>query len=297
MESSQLNGKESSVIREEINLQYHWYMSLFFIVYFGSFIIPGIVFMTYIMLFYLPFFLEIPNLLLIFRKVEPILASIFMPFVIIVCYLIHMFFAALITRIIWRKTEKISPSKSGIIPRNFRSKTLNYYHIRSFIIKYPKNAAIRGPFPWLINWIYNFIGANNIGKGTTLEENIGADRFVKIGNNSYIGVKGAISSHVVEGIFGNLSYFRINIGNNVTAAAFNCIAPGVEINDNSWILPLSGATKFNILKGNNYYFGTPLRRIFKKKVMNYLKISEKDFERAENLKYQQRNTNLNNQKR
>jgi len=238
------------------------------------------------MLFYLPYFLDTSSFLLLFTQLEPLLASIFMPLIIVLCYLIHIFFVGLITRGIWRTTEKISPSKSGILPRNIPSKTLNYYHIRSFVIKYPKNAVIRGPFPWLINWLYNFIGANKIGKGTTLEENVGCDRFVTIGKNCYFGVNGAISSHSVEGIFGNISYFRVKIGNNVTGAAFNCIGPGSELKDHSWLLPMTGATKHNLLKGDNYYFGAPLRRIFKKRLMDYLKISEEDFEKAEALKHE-----------
>ncbi len=284
MENSPQSSTSNEIIKEEINLQFHWYLFLFFIIYFGSFLIPAIIFMVYVMLFYLPYFLDTSSFLLLFTQLEPLLASIFMPLVIVLCYLIHIFFVGLITRGIWRTTEKISPSKSGILPRNIPSKTLNYYHIRSFVIKYPKNAVIRGPFPWLINWLYNFIGANKIGKGTTLEENVGADRFVTIGKNCYFGVNGAISSHAVEGIFGNISYFRVKIGDNVTAAAFNCVGPGSELKDHSWLLPMTGATKHNLLKGDNYYFGAPLRRIFKKRLMDYLKISEEDFEKAEQLK-------------
>jgi len=284
MENSPQSITNNEILKEEINLQFHWYLFLFFIIYFGSFLIPAITFMVYIMFFYLPYFLDTNNFILLFTQLEPLLASIFMPLIIVLCYLIHIFFVGLITRGIWRITEKKSPSKDGIIPRNIPSKTLNYYHIRSFVIKYPKNAVIRGPFPWLINWLYNFIGANCIGKGTTLEENVGADRYITTGNNCYFGVNGAFSSHAVEGIFGNITYFKVKIGNNVTTAGFNCIGPGNEINDNSWFLPMTGATKHNLLKGNNYYFGAPLRRIFKKRLIDYLKVSEEDLERAEKLK-------------
>jgi hypothetical protein len=284
MESSPQNRTNKEIIKEEINLQFHWYLFLFFIIYFGSFLIPAIILMVYIMFFYLPYFLDTSNFILLFTQLEPLLASIFMPLIIVLCYLIHIFFVGLITRWIWRVTEKKSPTKDGIIPRNIPSKTLNFYHIRSFVIKYPKNAVIRGPFPWLINWLYNFIGANRIGKGVTLEENVGADRYMFTGDNCYFGVNGAFSSHAVEGIFGNISYFKVKIGNNVTTAGFNCIGPGNEINDNSWFLPMTGATKHNILKGNNYYFGAPLRRIFKKRLMDYLKVSEEDLQKAERLK-------------
>ncbi len=279
----QINCENSEVIKEEINLQYHWYMPAFFIIFFGSILIPALLLMLYVEFFYLPYFLNSSNIISVFTHIEPILASIFMPFLLIICYLIHIFFVGLITRWFWSITEKRSPSKDGIIPRNIPSKTLNYYHIRSFMIKYPKNAVLRGPFPWLINWLYNFVGSNKIGKGSTIEEQFGADKYVEIGKNAYIGVNSGFSSHAVEGIFGNISYAKIKLGDNVTTAALNCLAPGVEIKDNSALFPLAGATKYSILKDNNYYFGVPLRKIFTKKVLSYLQIDETDLKKAEAL--------------
>jgi hypothetical protein len=41
----------------------------------------------------------------------------------------------------------------------------------------------------------------------------------------------------------------------------------------------------------------PLRRIFKKKIMNYLKISENDLSRAEELKVKQEKEKLEKQKK
>lgn len=213
-----------------------------------------------------------------------------MPFVLIGCYLLHLFLVGLITRWLWRITESRSPSKEGIIPRNIPSKTLNYYHIRSFLIKYGKLCFQKGPMPWLLNWYYNFVGANNIGKGSTIEEQFGADKFVYIGKNSYIGVNSGFSSHSLEGIFGNVSYFKIRLGDNVTTAGLNCVAPGADIKDNSYLFPIASATKHSILKGDNYYFGVPLRKIFKKKIMEYLKIGEEDLERAADLEKTQHKT-------
>ena len=107
------------------------------------------------MLFYLPYFLEIKDFISIFTNIPSLIASITIPLVIIICYLIHLFIVALITRWFYSYSEKKSPSKSGIIPRNIPSKTLDFYHFRSFIMKYPKNAFSRGLFPWLLNWMYN----------------------------------------------------------------------------------------------------------------------------------------------
>ena len=282
--SDQKENSENSIIKEEISLKLHLWLPAFYVIYFCSFLIPGVVFMVYIMLFYLPFFLETQNFITIFTNLPSLIASISIPFVIIICYLIHLFFVALVTRGFWNHSEKKSPSKSGIIPRNIPSKTLDSYHFRSFIIKYPKNAFSRGPFPWLLKWMYNFVGTNKIGKGSVIEEQLAGDRFVEIGKNSYIGTNAGVSSHSVEGVFGNISFAKIKMGNNFTTAGFNCVAPGVDTGDNSWWFPMTGATKYNILKGNNFYFGVPLRKIFKKKIMEYLQISEEDLKRAENLK-------------
>ncbi|MFX0076441.1 MAG: hypothetical protein ACFE96_13450, partial [Candidatus Hermodarchaeota archaeon] len=104
-----------------------------------------------------------------------------------------------------------------------------------------------------------------------------------------------------EGIFGNISYFKVVLGDNVTLAGFDTIGPGNELSDNSYLLPMAAATKHNKTKGNNYYYGMPLRRIFKKKTMEYLNISEEDLNRAEELRNRQereklsRNSNIKNE--
>jgi acetyltransferase-like isoleucine patch superfamily enzyme len=275
------NENDQEEVRgEEINLQYHWYLSAFGVIYFGSLLIPAIIFMSYIMLLYLPFFLDTSNFVSLFLQLEPLIASLLMPVIIICCYLIHIFIAALITRWFWSITEKKAPSKSGDIPRNIPSKYLNYYHIRSFIIKYPKNAVNRGPFPFLMRWLYNFIGTNKIGKGSVIEENLAADRFLDVGDNTYFGTGTAMTSHAVDGIFGNISYYKIKVGKNVTTGAYSMIGPGSEIGDDVVLLPISGVTKHNILKNDNYYFGGPIRRIFKKRLTEYLQVSIEDIQNA-----------------
>ena len=275
---------QKEIVKEEISLQFHWYLLSFFIIYLGSFFVPGLIIYTYIRFLFIPYFLNTKNLLSVFTEIYPLVALLTMPLILIISYLVHIFILGYLTKKFWQLTEKISPSKNGIIPRNVNSKTLNFYNIRSFMIKYPKNAVIKGPFPWLINWLYNYIGTNKIGKGTTIEEQFGADRYIEVGKNSYIGVNSGFSSHSVEGIFGNIAYFKIKLGDNVTTSTLNCLAPGVEINDNSYLLPMAGATKHSKLKGNNYYFGVPLRKIFKKKIMDYLKISEDDMNRVSAFK-------------
>ncbi len=296
IEVSDTSNSGADVSKEKINLQFHWYLSIFFIIYYLSYVISGIIFMTYIINVFIPYVLLIDNLIVIFTNIYSFLALIALPLVIIVSYLSRLLIIGLITRFFWRLTEKRSPTRDGIIPRNIPSKTANYYHIRSFMIKYGKNAFMKGVFPWLSNWYFNFVGTGIIKKGSTLEESVVTDKHMNVGRNCYVGVNSALSSHFVEGTFGNIVYFEIKLGENTTLGGFNNIAPGCELSDNSYLLPISAATKHNKTKGNNYYFGMPIHRIFKKKLMNYLKVSEHDLERAEELRIRQEKEKLERNK-
>jgi len=89
-----------------------------------------------------------------------------------------------------------------------------------------------------------------------------------------MGVNSSLASHLVDGIFGNITYFKVTVGDNSTLSGFNTIAPGCELKDNSYLLPMAAATKHNTTRGDNYYYGMPLRRIFKKKIMDYLKLTQ-----------------------
>ena len=288
---------DTEVPREKIKLQFHWYLSLFFVIYYLSYVVSGIIFMTYIIVIFVPNVLLVDNLVALFTNLDSLFAFLALPLVIIVSYISRLFIVGLITRIFWRLSEKISPTKDGIIPRNIPSKTANLYHIRSFMLKYGKNAFMKGVFPWLANFYFNFVGSGIIKRGSTLEESVVTDKNMNVGKNCYIGVNSSLASHFVEGIFGNIVYFEVKLGENVTLGGFNNIAPGCELSDNSYLLPIAAATKHNKTKGDNYYFGMPFRRIFKKKIMDYLKVSEEDLERAEKLRVKQENEKLKRQKK
>ena len=202
-----------------------------------------------------------------------------MPLILIGCYLIRLYFLGVTTRMFWRFTEKKSPSKSGVIPRNYTSKPLKFYHIRSFLLKYAKNVFVKGLFPWFSKWLFNFVGSSKIGEGTTIEESVVSAKHYEIGKNCYFGVNSSIATHVVEGIFGNINYFKIKIGDNVTASGANQIGPGSEIHDNSRLLPLASCMKHSLLKGDNYYNGIPLRKVTKKKLNEILKVSPDQIKR------------------
>jgi len=272
---------------QNVQFQYHKYFGIFLCIYIGSYLLPVIGLIFYLFLVFKPLFLGVSDLIVMLTSPDSLLIFLTFPLVIIGAYLVHLFFLGVFTRIFWRYTEKKSPTKDGVIPRDISSKTLDYYHYRSFTIKYGKNKFMKGIFPWLSNWFFNFVGASVIEKGSTFEESVLNDRNIIVGRNCYIGVNSMLASHVVEGVFGNIVYFKVKVGDNVTLGGFNAIAPGCELKDNSYLLPLATASKFNTTKGNNYYYGVLLRRIFKKKIMDYLKVSEEDLKRAEELRNKQ----------
>ena len=288
IESEDSEDSEEEPVIEEVRMQYKLYMFLFFIIYYVSWIGPGFIFMAYFMMVFRQYFLEAPSFIAIFTELNPLLALLFMPLIIILCYSVRIFFIGLATKIIWAITEKISASKNGIIPRNMKSKAADYYHIRSFIIKYGKNIFTKGILPWLSNWFYNFVRASKIGRGTTIEESLVNDKFITVGKNCYIGVNSSLATHVVEGIFGNISYFEVKLKDNITFAAMNQIGPGSEVFENSFLLPLASAQKHVIIgkeggKNFGYYFGLPARKIFKKRLKEYIGLNPEDLERNENL--------------
>ncbi|MBY9014986.1 MAG: hypothetical protein KGD68_04770 [Candidatus Lokiarchaeota archaeon] len=290
-----ISDSEPEFQRELVRFQYQKYLAFFFFIYIGSYLAPVIVLMFYFFLILKPLFLEVEHIIVILTSFDSLIIFLTIPLVVVIFYLSHLFFLGVFTRILWRYTEKKSPTKDGIIPRDIRSKTADYYHYRSFMIKYGKNAFMKGIFPWLANWFFNFVGAGVISKGTTFEESVLNDRNIIVGKNCYVGVNSTLCTHVVEGIFGNIIYFKIIVGENVTLGGFNQIGPGAELKENSYLLPMAATTKFNKTKGNNYYFGMPLRRIFKKKIMDYLKLSEEDLSRAEELRIRREEEKLERQ--
>ena len=287
-QSVKINESPEETLREEVNLQFWLYIVVFIVIYYVSWILVGVIFLFYALNFFYPYVLQVDSFISLFIEPKSLFTLLGIPLVIIFSYFLRMLCVAVTTRLFWRLSEKISPSKSGVIPRNIKSKAADYYHLRSFMIKYGKNLFIKGMFPWLSQWFFNFAGSMVIGKGSVIEESVGSDRFATVGENCYLGPNHTLASHLVQAIFGNIQYFRMHVGDNVTMGAGNQIGPGSEIWDNSYLLPLSSTNKHSVLgskdkKNHRYYFGVPLRKIFKKKIMSYLEISEQDLERNENL--------------
>lgn len=288
--------REAEVIKEEPSWKFHWCALGFISCYFLSWAIPGILFFYYIFFYFLPYCLETSSIISLFTELDPLIAFLSFPLALMFSYGLHIFIVALVTKFWYWLTEKIVPTKDGVIPRNVSSKTLNLYHIRSFILKYPKNLVMKGLFPWLFRWVFNFIGSTNYGKGTTIEEEILGEKFVDSGENCYLAPNAALASHLVEGIFGNIYLFRIKLGDNCTIGSEVPLGPGTHLEDNSYVFPLGAALKFSENKGGYYYFGMPIRRLFKRKLTEYLGVSKEDLKKADELAQKQTNEQVKTEK-
>jgi hypothetical protein len=190
------------------------------------------------------------------------------PLCFILLYLFHLFFIALFTRWFYRFSDKRGP-KQGLFDRNLHesSKKLEYYHFRSFLLKYPIFAFIRSPFPWLINWELRFIGSNKIGKNTVIEESF-LHSHIDMGKNTYLGTFTHITNHLVDGIYGqeNLTFFGSQLGDGVVFNSVSGGFPGLEMGSNSTYLSVGSTIKYDELGKNNVYSDFPARKLTKEEI-------------------------------
>ena len=257
---------------KDLGISLHIYLSSGWIICGFSFFFPGILFFSYFHGFLEPNLLLNPLVIDTFLDIKTFLILCTLPITFILLYLMHLFFIAFITRLFYNYVKKREPYQ-GIFDRNLDkdAKVLFYYHFKSFLFKYPIFAISRSPFPWLINWELNFLGSNNIGKGTIIEESY-LHSHVNIGKNCYLGTFSHISNHVVDGVYGeeNLTYFGTTLGNNVSFEAITATLPGTKIGDNSAFLPISSTIKYDEIKGNGLYTDFPVRKLSKKEIIEIL---------------------------
>ncbi len=93
-----------------------------------------------------------------------------------------------------------------------------------------------------------------ISSGAVLDSHL-----VEIGENTFIGMRAIISSHVNENRF--LTLAPVKIGRNVTIGGYSIIAPGAIIGDNSIIGVSALVTKGQVIEPNSVYAGIPAKLI------------------------------------
>ncbi|MHA1192966.1 MAG: hypothetical protein ACTSP9_11810, partial [Promethearchaeota archaeon] len=137
--SNGLEIPKEEVIKEEINQQFGLYTFIFLVNYYFSWLLASFIFLSYFLIEFMPNVLQVTSFITLFTDPKSIISLLLMPLIIIACYVIRLMFVGITTRIFWRITERISPSKDGVIPRNIKSKAADYYHLRAFMLKYGKN--------------------------------------------------------------------------------------------------------------------------------------------------------------
>ena len=267
-----LEGYDKENLRthtKELSVPFHFYLISGWIVIGCSFILPGFLFFLYLFGFLVPNLFLIPFSFELLFNPKIIIISILTPIIFVSFYLLHLFFVALFTRWFYQMADKRGPNH-GVFDRNLdeSSKILDYYHFSSFLFKYPIFAFIRSPFPWLLNWELKFIGSNKVGKGTVLEDTF-FHSHINFGKNCYIGTFSHISNHLVDGVYGeeNLTCFGVDIGNDCVFSLSNGAMPGLEMEDNSTILPLSATIKYDKLGENGIYGNFPSKKLKKEDIM------------------------------
>lgn len=248
---------------KEMAVPFHFYVITGWLIIGGSFIIPGFLFILYVFGILVPNLFSIPFSFQSYLELDTLLVLISTPLVFIGMYLLHLFFVALFTKWLYKLADKRGP-KQGVFDRNLHesSTALDYYHFRSFLLKYPVFAYIRSPFPWFVNWDLKFIGSNKIGKGTVFEDTF-FHSHVDLGKNCYIGTFAHISNHLVDGVYGeeNLTFFGATIGNNCVFNVSSGAMPGLEMEDNSTLLPMCATIKYDKLGTNGIYGGFPAKKL------------------------------------
>ncbi len=238
-----------------------------------SFILSVFLFVLYTNGFLIPNYFSRPMTLALLFDLNTIIILLLTPLVIIGLYLIHIFFVILITKWIYQYVDKQGPLE-GVFDRSLdqESHVLDYYHARSFLLKYPIFAVMRSPFPWLINWELRFIGSNRIGKGTTLEEGVYIHSHIHYGKNCYVGTFAHNTNHLVDGVYGNenLTFYGAKVGNNCVFTALTGGLPGLEIGNDTTMLPMASTVKFDKLGDENFYFGFPAKKMTKEEILDIL---------------------------
>jgi acetyltransferase-like isoleucine patch superfamily enzyme len=256
---------------KELSVPFHFYIITGWIIIGFSFLIPGFIFFFFLFIILIPNLFSIPCSLTLFS--EPLIITLFIltPIILVAIYLLHLFFVALFTKWFYSMAEKRGPTQ-GVFDRNLdqNSYVLNYYHFRSFLFKYPIFAFIRSPFPWFLNWELRFIGSNKVGKGTILEDTF-FHSHIDFGKNCYIGTFSHISNHVVDGVYGeeNLTFFGVDIGNNCVFNLASGAMPGLKMEGDSTILPLSATLKYDKVGKNGIFGKFPAKKLKEEEIQKF----------------------------
>lgn len=255
----------------ELSVPFHVYIISGWTIIGFSYIIPAFFFLLYTYHFLVPLILETPFSLSLLLDPHTWMILLITPVIYCGIYLFHLFFVALFTRWFYHYADNHGPAQ-GVFDRNLDEhfKALDYYHWRSFLLKYPVFAFIRSPFPWLITWELRFIGSNEIGKGTVLEECY-IHSHLDWGKSCYVGTFAHISNHLVDGVYGeeNLTFYGAKVGDGTIFNSLIGGLPGLNVGDDATFMPLASSIKYDKMGDGGVYAGFPVRKLNKEQLKDF----------------------------
>jgi len=258
-ESKENSGKttESYKPTEKFIKKIPTYIAIFLLIYFTAYMPVLIISYLYFAKIFYPFVLASFSFSNLFIPNTSMLILTFTPPFIILMHLINIFLTVLVTKLCYYIICKINKPKEGIFHWKNKSKEYDYYFLRSFLLRYIKWKIQRGPYPWLIKKVFNFIGNCQFGKDSIIEDMYLAKEFLNVGKNVYLG-KILLTTQLWDKA---LTVKSVSIEDGVVINDGCCIAPGTIIKKNTHILPFSIVSKNEILDPNSVYFDAPAKKI------------------------------------
>ncbi len=178
----------------------------------------------------------------------------------------YRFLMIKLTKLVTDHYERQSPSREGTFERKFskkkagmESKVLRYYHLRGFAYKYPVFITKKSLFPWLVNYALNQMANNEISKNATYGDAFVGLELTKLSDGTIIMDGTAISSHVVDSLFGSLTIKKVKLEENAVVSSLTAVAPGTVVCKNNKVGPRSFCTKDwkACKKYGGFTWGTP----------------------------------------
>jgi acetyltransferase-like isoleucine patch superfamily enzyme len=157
------------------------------------------------------------------------------PLVFWALYFIYLGVTVLVTHAFLQHYEKKSPAMPRVLKRQFKDKNhpdyilLHYYHLRGAIVKYSLWITQKCPFPSLLARVLHYYGHNEIGKRVMYENCFPGLEFTRIGDNVVMEVGTALSTHVVESLYGNLVIARVSVDADAVVGINSVVGPGITV--------------------------------------------------------------------
>ncbi|TFF94626.1 MAG: hypothetical protein EU543_00785 [Promethearchaeota archaeon] len=253
------------------------YIAIFLLLYFAAYMPVLIVSYYYFTDIFYPFVLASPSFSDLFITNTSMLILTFTPPFIMVMHLSNIFLTVFITKICYYIICKINKPKEGVFHWKNKSRDYDYYFLRSFLLRYIKWKIQRGPYPWLIKKVFNFIGNCQFGKNSIIEDMYLAKEFLNVGKNVYLG-KILLTTQLWDK---DLTIKSVSIKDGVVINDGCCIAPGTIIKKNTHIMPFSIVSKNEIIDPNSIYYDAPAKKmknfkdfkdLFNLDISNFIKI-------------------------